>query len=59
MTWGELKEYIDNHPDILNDVAYVYDFVDGSEYQADIDEFKVNDNNWFPSITINSSALEE
>ena len=59
MTWAELKEYIEKRPDIHNDVVYVYDFVDGTEYQADVDEFKVNDGEWFPSITINSSALEE
>jgi hypothetical protein len=59
MTWGELKDYIDKHPNIHGDVAYVYDFVDGSEYEADIDEFKVGTDEWFPSITINSSKLEE
>jgi hypothetical protein len=59
MTWGELKKYIEDKPTIHNDVVYVYDFVDGSEYEADIDEFKVNDGEWFPSITINSSSLEE
>jgi hypothetical protein len=58
MTWLELMTYIQNHPEIHNNVAYVYDFVDGSEYQVDIDEFKVNDGEWFPSITINSSELE-
>lgn len=59
MTWAELKEYIEGRPDIHNDVVYVYDFVDGSEYEADVDEFKVNDGEWFPSITINSSSMEE
>lgn len=59
MTWGELKKYIEDKPSIHNDVVYVYDFVDGSEYEADIDEFKVNEGEWFPSITINSSNLEE
>jgi hypothetical protein len=59
MTWGELKKYIEDKPSIHDDVVYVYDFIDGAEYEADIDEFKVNDNDWFPSITINSSSLEE
>ena len=58
MTWGEIMKYIQDHPEIHNNVAYVYDFVDGTEYQADIDEFKVNNGEWFPSITINSSELE-
>jgi hypothetical protein len=58
MTWGELKEYIEKNPDMHNNPVYVYDFVDGTEYEADVDEFKVNDGEWFPSITINASNLE-
>lgn len=52
MTWKQLKNYIDKHPEFLDHVAMVYDFNDGQEYEIGVTELLTE--SWIPYITINT-----
>lgn len=61
MTWRELKNYIKQcetkNESFLDSDIQVYDFQDGSEYEADVTELLFGDddeeNGWVPYLTIN------
>ena len=67
MTWRELKQYIDQQKKLLGDEFLdsdinVYDFVDGSEYKANVTELLFGEDEeetgWVPFITINQEEFD-
>lgn len=67
MTWRELKEYIsiceDKDESFLDSNIQVYDFIDGSEYNANVTELLFGDDNdengWVPYLTINQEGDDD
>ena len=67
MTWRELIAYIDGQAenkdtDFLDSDIKVYDFNDGSEYEANVTELLCGEDNketgWVPYLTINHEGEE-
>lgn len=67
MTWRELTKYIkqqtdSNNEDFLDSEIKIYDFNDGSEYEANVTELLFGDDDdetgWVPYLTINHEGDE-
>ena len=67
MTWRELTAYIakqaeNQDPDFLDSDIKVYDFNDGSEYEANVTELLFGEDDeetgWVPYLTINHEGEE-
>jgi hypothetical protein len=63
MTWRELKSYIEKQDeDFMDSDIQVYDFSDGSEYEADVTELLFgedeDESGWVPYLTINQNNDE-
>jgi hypothetical protein len=67
MTWRELIAYIakqaeNQEPDFLDSDIKVYDFDDGSEYEANVTELLFGEDDeetgWVPYLTINHEGDE-
>jgi hypothetical protein len=66
MTWRELKNYINKqareNKDFLDEVARVYDFQNGDEYEADVTELlgdsEEDESGWVPYLSINTEDVE-
>lgn len=67
MTWRELKSYIEKQDeDFMDSDIQVYDFSDGSEYEADVtellfgeDEDEEEEAGWVPYLTINQKEYDD
>lgn len=64
LTWGDLKNYINSQSDdFLSSEVRVYNFEDGTEYDAGVTELLFgedeNEEGWVPYLTINDEAKEE
>lgn len=64
MTWRELKCYIEQQgEDFMDSDIQVYDFADGTEYQADVTELLFGEDEdeetrWVPYLTINQEEYD-
>ena len=65
MTWRELKSYIEKQDeDFMDSDIQVYDFSDGSEYEADVTELLFGEDEeeeagWVPYLTINQKEYDD
>jgi|LauGreSBDMM110SN_4_FD.fasta_scaffold86004_3 hypothetical protein len=67
MTWRELKSYIEKQDeDFMDSDIQVYDFSDGSEYEADVTELLFGEHEdedeeagWVPYLTINQKEYDD
>lgn len=64
LTWGDLKNYINSQSDdFLSSEVRVYNFEDGTEYDAGVTELLFgedeNEEGWVPYLTINDEEKEE
>lgn len=64
LTWGDLKNYINSQSDdFLSSEVRVYNFEDGTEYDAGVTELLFgedeNEEGWVPYLTINDEEKED
>jgi hypothetical protein len=65
MTWRELKSYIEKQDEeFMDSNIQVYDFSDGSEYEADVTELLFGEDEkeeagWVPYLTINQKEYDD